>query len=135
MSFKELCKEKNISPSYTRMRVYDYLSKHKTHPTVDEIYKELKNELPTLSKTSVYNILNLFIEKEIVTSINVGSKESRYELLLQKHSHFKCMTCGEVFDIPYVKPIWEQLELSGFSVETEEVLLKGLCKKCNTLNA
>ena len=89
MNFLDISKEKNISPSYTRMKVYDYLKASKVHPTVDDIYSTLKPELPSLSKTTVYNVIKLFIEKDIITSINIDSNEMRYELKEEEHSHFK----------------------------------------------
>ncbi len=130
MNFKEICKNKNISPSYTRMRVFDYLKESKSHPSVDEIYKKLKPELPTLSKTSVYNILNLFIEHKLVVTVNVSSGEYRFEIAKEVHSHFKCTECGLVYDIPYIKPIWDEDFLDGFIVDSDEVVLKGKCKNC-----
>lgn len=131
MVFKEICKDKGISPSYTRMRIFDYIHENKSHPTVDEIYQTLKPDLPTLSKTTVYNVLNLFIQNDIVSIVNINAQESRYEIMHDKHSHFKCNSCGEIFDIAYVKPQWNTKELEGFTIEEDEVVLKGICKKCS----
>ena len=55
----KLLKEKDISPSIQRIRVLEYLQNSKNHPTVDNIYNDLIKEIPTLSKTTVYNILKL----------------------------------------------------------------------------
>lgn len=130
MNFIEICNENNISPSYTRMRIFDYLKESKTHPSVDEIYKKLKADLPTLSKTSVYNIVKLFIDHNIVVPVNVSSGELRFEILVEEHSHFKCNECGTVYDIPYIRPKWNKDSLLGFDVQSDEVILKGTCKKC-----
>ena len=51
-----------IHPSVQRIAIMDYLIKHRTHPTVDEVYTALSDEIPTLSKTTVYNTLKLFAE-------------------------------------------------------------------------
>ncbi|MBE9492712.1 MAG: transcriptional repressor, partial [Bacteroidetes bacterium] len=48
-------KSHGIKPSYQRVRVFEYLIKNKSHPTVDTVYKALADEIPTLSKTTVYN--------------------------------------------------------------------------------
>ena len=52
----------NIKPSLQRIAVYSYLIEKKNHPTVDMIYSDLHPTMPTLSKTTVYNTLKLFIE-------------------------------------------------------------------------
>ena len=130
MNFLDISKDKNISPSYTRIKVYDYLKSSKVHPTVDEIYSTLKPDLPSLSKTTVYNILKLFMEKDIITSINIDSNEMRYELKEEEHSHFKCNVCGKIYDIPAVKTAINYNTLSGYEIESEDVTLKGICPSC-----
>ena len=60
----EYLKENGIKPSYQRMKIYEFLLQNRIHPTVDTIYRALNKEIPTLSKTTVYNTLNLFIEKK-----------------------------------------------------------------------
>ena len=51
-----------IKPSVQRIAIMDYLLKHHTHPCIDEIYMALHDDIPTLSKTTVYNTLKLFVE-------------------------------------------------------------------------
>ena len=52
----------DIKPSVQRIAIMDYLLKHHTHPCIDEIYMALHDDIPTLSKTTVYNTLKLFVE-------------------------------------------------------------------------
>ena len=49
-------KKHNIKPSYQRMKIFQYLLDNHNHPTVDTIYRALCTEIPTLSKTTVYNL-------------------------------------------------------------------------------
>ena len=63
-------KEHNIKPSYQRMKIFQYLLDNHNHPTVDTIYKALCTEIPTLSKTTVYNTLNLFIQQNTTVITN-----------------------------------------------------------------
>ena len=55
-------KKRKIHPSYQRLRILDYLYKNQYHPTAEQIFKDLQREIPTLSKTTIYNTLNLFLE-------------------------------------------------------------------------
>lgn len=131
MDFRKICTDKNISPSYTRMRVFDYLKQSKTHPTVDVIYKALKPDLPTLSKTTIYNVLDLFIKHKIILPVHFITGEYRYEILGESHSHFKCNICDRIYDIPLVETIKSEDNYQGFKVESEEVILNGICNKCS----
>lgn len=130
-TFKSIFSAKGISPSYTRIRIYSYLEQSKTHPTVDEIYKALTDELPTLSKTTVYNNLKLFTDKELVKAVNMSSSEMRYELYDIPHSHFKCDLCGTIYDIPHIEPGYNKDIIPGFIIKEEEVNLTGICPACN----
>ena len=55
-------REKGINPSYQRKRIYEYLHQNPIHPTVNDIYWALIHDIPTLSKATVYNTMNLFSE-------------------------------------------------------------------------
>ena len=53
----------SIKPSFQRILILKYLIEMKNHPSVEIIFKHLMNDIPTLSKTTVYNTLNLFSKK------------------------------------------------------------------------
>ncbi len=126
-----LCKE-NIRPSYQRIKILEYLFDNKKHPTADMIYTELQNISPIISRATVYNTLNLFVEKGLVNSVNIDKNETRYDLLIKKHGHFFCNTCGNVYDFDYSNLSYNKLD--NFNIEKEEVLLKGICKYCTKNN-
>lgn len=129
-SHKDLLKDYGISPSVTRIMIYDYLETYRNHPSVDMIYQKLNKKLPTLSKTTVYNVLKLFVEAELVEEVIIGSQETKYELLLAKHSHFKCDICKTLFDIPLVNIQYDSNSLKGYKINKRIVLLKGICPDC-----
>jgi Fur family peroxide stress response transcriptional regulator len=127
-------KSNDVKPSYQRMKIYEYLVKHKNHPKVDTIYQELVTDIPTLSKTTVYNTLKLFLDKGIVQPILIEENEIRYDADVSTHGHFKCEKCGEVFDIR-LKPSDLKIEgLEKFIVRESHIYFKGICKECNMAN-
>lgn len=64
----------NIKPSVQRIAIMDYLLAHKTHPCIDEIYMALCDDIPTLSKTTVYNTLKLFVEHGAALMLTIDEK-------------------------------------------------------------
>ena len=126
----DIMKSKGISPSITRTKIFSFFDDTNHHPTVDEIYQGLVQELPTLSKTTVYNTLKLFCEHNLVKPVTINSSESRYEMYHEPHSHFQCNSCGEITDIPYIKPTYSIKELDGYIVTEDEVHLTGICPSC-----
>ncbi len=133
-SIKLILNEKEISASYTRILIYEYLEKYKSHPTVNEIYQALHKELPTLSKTTVYNIISLFQKHRLVHDINVGTNEKRYELLGKPHYHFYCTACHKMYDIDQDVAVIDKSIIPGFEIIDQEINLKGICAQCKSFD-
>jgi Fe2+ or Zn2+ uptake regulation protein len=127
-------REKGISPSPQRLAVFGYLKTHPVHPTADVLMRELKPSLPTLSLTTIYNTLKLFVSKKLVNEVIIEDGELRFDADLRDHAHFKCVRCGEVFDL---FPEGKKLDISnlppmpeGFSIETVHICFRGSCAAC-----
>lgn len=126
----ELLVKHGIKPSYPRIQIYKYLYDRKDHPTVNCIFDSLILEIPTLSKTTVYNTLNLFIEANLVKSLILDENEKRYEIIIHDHSHFKCEQCDKIYDIPYTDINLLTKDFEGFIVNEKQIFLKGICINC-----
>ena len=121
-----------IKPSVQRIAIMDYLVKHHTHPCVDEIYMALCKEIPTLSKTTVYNTLKLFVEHGAAKMLTIDERNACFDSDLSTHAHFQCKHCGKIFDLPYQVNTEEvkRLEDEGFSVDEVHCYYKGTCPDC-----
>ena len=129
-TISDILKENNIKPSIQRMKIYSYLINQKTHPTVEEIYLVLSKELPTLSKTTVYNTLNVFIENGITQRLTIDENETRYDADVSDHGHFKCTNCGKVLDFRFEKLNYEANQLKDYEIKECHVYFKGKCNEC-----
>lgn len=127
-------REKGISPSPQRLAVYGFLKDNPIHPTADTIMKELKPLIPTLSLTTVYNTLKLFVSRDLVHEVIIEDGELRFDADLCDHAHFKCTCCEKVFDLfpPEGRPVLEKLPAlpAGFTVTGVHVCLRGKCSGC-----
>ncbi len=124
-------KSKGIKPSVIRIKVLQYLLENRAHPNADAIHRSLSREMPTLSKTSIYNALKLFSEKGMVTEIKGENGELRYDGYTNRHAHFLCTECGKLFDIDLECQACKSKDLIGSKITEESVYLKGLCASCN----
>ena len=132
-SFKNLSDEllkKEIRPSFQRIKVLEYLINQPCHPTVDQIYNGLKKEVPTLSKATVYNTLNLLIEARLARVVTIEDNETRYDIKISNHGHFKCELCGTIFDFTVNIDNFISDELSEFKINEKNVYFKGICPRC-----
>lgn len=129
-NISEYLKSHNIKPSYQRMKIFEFLLDNRTHPTVDEIYQTLVKEIPTLSKTTVYNTLNLFVKEKITLLITIEENETRYDADTDIHGHFKCEKCGSVYDFSTDISELTIKELDNFQINQQDIYFKGLCVDC-----
>jgi len=126
--------ERGLRPSVHRIAVMKYLLDNFNHPTVDDIYNGIHDNIPTLSKTTIYNILKLFAEKKAIISLNIEEKNVRYDGHTHPHSHFKCIKCGKIFDLPLDENInFANCNHGDFKIEDTQVYYKGLCPECNKI--
>ncbi|MFC2061209.1 Fur family transcriptional regulator [Elusimicrobiota bacterium] len=130
---KNKLKEKKIRPTHIRLRVLDYLEKNTTHPMADMIFSDLQKSIPTISKMSVYNTLNKFVENEIVFPVIITGTEIRYDCNTGSHHHFMCKKCNEIFDLGIdckECKYFQKKSICGHKVNETHVYIKGICKDC-----
>ena len=121
-----------VHPSVQRIAIMKYLMEHRTHPTGDTIYTDLLPTLPTLSRTTVYNTLELFCEKNAAKSLTIDRRNIRYDGCVEPHAHFMCRCCGRVFDLEINEHLRAHLyDCDSFSVEKVELNFTGLCAECH----
>lgn len=127
----DFLKVNGIKPSYQRIKIYEYLMDNKEHPTVETIYNALNGQIPTLSKTTVYNTLKVFIDKGIAMAITIDDNEVRYDADMGVHGHFKCEVCHKIYDFKVNIESDMNEELDGFKVRDQQMFVYGICKFCN----
>ncbi|EHL17526.1 hypothetical protein HMPREF9630_01662 [Peptoanaerobacter stomatis] len=121
----------NIKPSFQRVKILQRLSSKKDHPTVNQIYTDLVAQIPSLSKTTVYNTLNLFIKEGVARSINADTSESRYDLITSSHGHFLCNKCGSIYDFDITDNMnFDFLSKQGNEITSLDITIRGICKNC-----
>lgn len=121
-----------IKPSVQRIAVMEYLMKHHTHPTVDEIHQALAKKIPTLSKTTVYNTLKLLTDKGAAQMLTIDERSLCFDGNTDIHAHFLCKQCDKIYDIPLQNLVREveNMDVEGHQIMEVHQYYKGVCKKC-----
>ena len=132
MDFINYLSSNNIKPSLQRIKIFEYLHGNKDHPTVETIYSDLVIDIPTLSKTTIYNTLKLFIDNGITATVTIEDNEVRYDAIMEEHAHFKCDVCGNVYDVEIDLSALKFKKMNSFKVDKTNIYLKGKCNKCLT---
>lgn len=129
---KEALVQHGISPSRPRVAILSYLREHYTHPTADEIFRDLRDSVPTLSLTTVYNTLKLFSDKGLCLSLTINEKQVCYDGQTHAHGHFLCSRCGKVYDIPQEDSMigMNGTYMHGHRITEVHYYYKGVCSDC-----
>lgn len=119
-----------IQPTPQRIAVVECVLNDKTHPTADDILISARRKCPTVSRATVYNTLNLLVEKGLIGMQTIREGAVVFDPNAEKHHHFIDEDTGDIYDIP-----WDQLEVKGkeklndFEILEFQVILRGRRKK------
>ena len=70
------------------------------------------------------------MELKIVEEVNLGERQKRYELILDKHHHhILCKTCGKIDRIDYC--ILDKIkDLTNYNILNHSIEFIGICPDC-----
>lgn len=124
--YKDILIDHGIRPSSQRIVMLEYLDDVNVHPAADMIYEELNRRLPKISVATVYNNLNLFVDKGLVNQLNLNKNEAHYDFAKEPHGHFYCTKCGKIMDMD----ISDFALPDKYNVESLEITARGICDEC-----
>jgi len=128
--FLKICRQNNWKCTVQRLAVYDFLHGNMSHPDVDTVWQAVRCSLPTITRESVYRILNDFSEKGVIGRLD-HIYTARYDSRADAHGHFICEKCQKIFDFD-----WPKGELIPYGLPTEnikhmELRIVGICSECS----
>ena len=115
-----------VQPTPQRLAVARFVLATSAHPTADEVWERARRECPTLSRATVYNTLNLLVEKGLLKARVITEGVVVFDPHVGRHHHFVDEATGRIHDIP-----WEAIRVSGksslrvFEVRVYEVVMRG----------
>jgi len=115
-----------IQPSAQRLAVADYVLRTQDHPSADEVLARVRGRVPMISRATVYNTLNLFVEKGLLRQFVLAEGRLVFDPHVEPHHHFVDDETGTIVDVP-----WDALEvkrvdkLQGLDVKEYQVVLRG----------
>lgn len=125
--------EKKLRYSHQREKILEYLCGTHDHPTAEQIYQDLRPEIPGLSLGTVYRNLKLLEELGKVRRVPALQGVERYDALCCDHIHFLCSRCGclrDVTNVP-VNDVCAAIHLTdGSQIEKLDLTITGICPDC-----
>lgn len=123
-------RDSGIQPSAQRVAVADYVLHTGEHPSADLVWKRVRERFPWISRATVYNTLNLFVEKGLLQRLTIAEDSVIFDPKTETHHHFIDEESGAIHDVP-----WDRVQvcnidsLREYEVHDYQVVMRGTMKK------
>lgn len=125
---------RGIKPTANRILVMKELMKASNPVNLADL--EVLMEF-SMDKASIFRVLELFAEKDVVHVIEDGSRSLKYELchsgtkhsIADQHAHFYCEHCKETYCIEAASVPMIDIP-NDFIPHSINYVIKGICPKC-----
>ncbi|MBS4096391.1 MAG: transcriptional repressor [Sulfuricella sp.] len=101
-------REFGINPTHQRIEIAYALFSRQEHLSADQILSVVNTKHSETSKATVYNTLNLFVERKLIREVIVDPSKVFYDPNTHVHHHFFNVATGQLTDIHS-----DELKLSG----------------------
>mgnify|MGYP001582032321 CR=1 FL=1 len=135
-NYKALLNASDLAVTENRLRVLEAIGNNDYPLSVGDIYRILERG-PSINRVTVYRILDLLVDREVVERLSTGGRAFYYGLAPndyhRTHPHFYCKNCGQM----------DCLDPESLAIETDarwktfpgridkvEVRVDGICKNC-----
>lgn len=115
-----------IQPSAQRIVVAQYVLFTDEHPSADKVWARVKAGFPMISRATVYNTLNLLVEKGLLRELHLAPDSIVFDPKVEAHHHVIDEATGRIYDLP-----WETVKVSdveqieGFEIHDYQVVMRG----------
>jgi len=116
-----------------RLAILHALRHAGTHLSPREVYRQAKQELPTLTEPTVYRTLEFLAENGLARPLQTGNGHLMYEIAGSDHHHIVCRNCGDELEIEHalLEDLYRKLEsTSGYLRIDSHMTFFGVCPDC-----
>ncbi len=130
-NIREILSDNGLKVTPQRVAVYEAISKMNNHPNADAIIEFIKKKYPNIAVGTVYNTLETFAEKGIISRIKTNGDVMRYDAVLHRHHHLYSVDTRRIEDYydeelnQYVVDFMKKRNIPNFTIEDVNVQIVG----------
>ena len=132
---KEFFSNHGIKNTKQRHIIFDILKEESLPLTAEQVFIKVKEFDPTISLSTIYRILDVFISKEMVLKSSVTEdNKTMFELNRREHKHYLvCIGCKKIMTLDncplevYEKSLEQE---TGFQITAHRLEIYGYCPAC-----
>ncbi len=130
-----LLRERGNRLTPQRVAILTALIENETHPTAEQVHKQILKTFPTTSLATVYKTIKLLKDVGEILELEFGDDRSRFDARKpHSHPHMICTSCGAIMDseLDNFDVLIDKLALdTGFSVQSHRFDIFGTCASCS----
>jgi Fur family transcriptional regulator, peroxide stress response regulator len=132
-SFREHCAGRKLPLTPQRLAIFRALAATDSHPTADELFRQVQPVMPSLALGTVYRTLEWLEEHGLISRVHALGEPARFDANLGPHHHLVCVQCGRVVDfcderVDTLLPRGRRLR--GFRILGHRLHVSGVCAEC-----
>ncbi|MGD2035345.1 MAG: transcriptional repressor [Bacteroidales bacterium] len=90
--------ENGLKITPQRLAIFEAVTELDNHPTADNIIQFIKDNHPNIAVGTVYNILEVFVEKGIIRKVKTDKDIMRYDAITENHHHLYSIESDRIED-------------------------------------
>jgi Fur family peroxide stress response transcriptional regulator len=130
----KILKQADLRVTPQRLAIFGALVATDAHPTAQTLFEELQPHMPSLSQATVYNTLQVLVERGLIQDIGeAGDGAVHYDADLTPHVNLICTRCHRVedfFDVSLDGVVDTVISQSGYRLQGLRIAYYGLCPRC-----
>lgn len=133
LEFDQVLEHAGFRSTKQRRSVYEHLETMRGHPTAEDVFHAVREELPRISLATVYKALESLVESGVAQKVTGGDGTAHFESRVDEHFHARCRACNRIVDVealPEFHHCVDKIRTQGFAIERARVELTGLCESC-----
>ena len=92
-------RDRGLRVSLQKLEIARHVLGEHRHFTAEEVFKEVNAEFTRVSRATVFNVLNLFVEHGLLKTVRARSDVLLYDSNTEEHDHVVVAETGKIFDV------------------------------------
>ena len=117
-----------------RRAVCEYLAHTDQHPSPYQVYADVTQAHPEISRATIYNTLNTLQQLGAIVELSFGAEHTHYDTNPESHINLICLRCHKIVDYAGELALDATSERifqeTGFQSAAAKVDLVGFCTEC-----
>ena len=134
---KDKLVEKGLKVTPQRIAIMEAIYTLNNHPTAEMIMDYIKDSHPGIASGTIYKVLDVLIENQLINREKTEKDIMRYEAILENHHHLYCSESEEIKDYmdedldKILTDYFTKNEIKNFEIREIKLQINGRFLKSN----